>query len=173
MLLRVNVHARDEDAVDALEIVKPVLAAPRPTPDRVTGALILSFGEHQGHIDRDTSGGKCFQRVQSGGGSRHFDHAVLVPGRPFLAECEVSAHALRAVQPGGFVLDERVQLKTHVPIVPLCPLPGGQEHLLGRLDQFVIEFPGNLVVSKALLDQFSDSAVEAPSPYDLGDDGRI
>ena len=48
------------------------------------------------------------ERVQAGSGSRHFNHTILVPGRPFLGEFEVSPHALRAVQPGGFVLDERV-----------------------------------------------------------------
>src|SRR5205807_3519604 len=47
--LRVNVHARHEDAVDALEVTKPRLATPRPTPDRITGELVLAFGKHQRH----------------------------------------------------------------------------------------------------------------------------
>jgi hypothetical protein len=135
--------------------------------------LVLSFREHQGHIDRDACGGERFQRVQAGAGGRHFDHAVLVPGRPFLAELDVSSHALRSVQPGGFVLDERVQLETHVTIVPLGALPLGQEHLLGRLDQLIVELPSNLVVGEAVPDQLADPAVEVPSRDDRRDDGRI
>ena len=105
MLVGVNVHPRHEDAVDALEIVKPILATLCAAPDRVTRDAVLSFSEHQRHIDRDAGGGKCFQRVQAGSGGRHFNHAVLVPGRPFLAEFEVPLHAFRIVEPGVVVLN--------------------------------------------------------------------
>jgi hypothetical protein len=173
MFLRVNVHARHEDAVDALEVTEPVLAAPCPAPDRVPGELVLPPGEHQRHVDRDACCGERLQRVQSGTGSRHLDHAVLVPGSPFHAEFEVSPHSLGPVQSGGLVLDERVQLETHVPVVPPRPLPRGQEHLLGRPDQFVVQCPRDLVVGETLPDEFADPAVEVSAADDLRDDGRV
>src|SRR5689334_11294877 len=98
MLLRIYVHARHKDAVGALEVIKPILAACRSPPDRIASELILPLSKHQGHIERDPSSGKWFQRIQAGGTSRHFYHAILVPSRPFLAEFDVSPHSCRIVQ---------------------------------------------------------------------------
>lgn len=65
---------------------------------------------------------------------------LLGPSRPFgvLNAFDVSSYALRMAQPSGVVFDKRVQLKTHVPFVTHCPLPCKEEHLLRRLDQFIV-----------------------------------
>ena len=57
VLLRVHVHARHEDAVDALELVErgPALGA---FPDGFPGDEILALGENQGDVEIHACGGQ-------------------------------------------------------------------------------------------------------------------
>src|SRR5207302_6404402 len=90
---RIDVDPADEDAVDRLQAVR--VAAPlRAAPDRVTGCNVLPRREHQRDVERGAGGRLLLERGQAGWSRRRLDHAVGVPGTPFLAQLDVTASPL-------------------------------------------------------------------------------
>src|SRR4051812_37006216 len=83
-LLRVHIHARNENAIHALESIER-LATLRSAPNRIARRFVLPFGKNERHVKRDTCSAQFFERTNSARSCRHFDHAVLMAGAPTLA----------------------------------------------------------------------------------------
>ena len=64
VLLRVHVHARNEDAVNALEAIER-LAPLRAAPDGIAGRLVLPHREDQRHVERHAGGAQFFERIRA------------------------------------------------------------------------------------------------------------
>ena len=111
--------------------------------------------------------------LQAGGRGRHLDHAVLMPGRPFLAQFDVAAHALGVRRPGLRIFQQRIQLEADVAVVAGGRLPDGQEDLLGLVDQFVGHLPGDRGVVRLRRASTVELGVEAAGLDQVGQDDRI
>src|SRR6516164_3271615 len=75
--------------------------------------------------------------------------------------------------PSRLILDERIEFEAHISIVAFAPRPDRRKRLLSRPDEFIVQFPSDLFITKSLLDQFVNSIVKMPVFDDLRDDGRI
>ena len=172
MLLGVDVDARDEDAVDALEGVESGTSR-RAAPDRIAGPLVLRSREDQRHVQRHAGRYPGARAPGCGRRGGHLDHAIAVSGRPAGAERDIAGHPLVVGQATVRILEERIELEAHPAVVASRRLPDLPKHLLRTAHQVVGERPGDRVVVVAGGDALRDPAVEASGLDEVGNDDRV
>ena len=162
MLLRVNIHARNKDAIDALEVLER-LALLRTAPNCLPRRLVLPHREDQRYIQRHSRRTQRFKRSQPGRRRRHFDHPIAMTRRPLLAELNVASHFFFVCQLAGGVFEQRIEFEADVPVVAARLLPHRQEHILRRSHHLIRKLPGRILGRQALLfEQLRQLRIEAP-----------
>ena len=172
MFLGVHVDPRDENAVDALEVIQR-LAALRPAPDGVAGDPILPLGKDQRDVQVDAGRCQFFQGRQARLCGRHLDQPVDVPASPMLAQFDVFPDALIKGRGERRIFQQRVQFEADVAVIAMRPFPDRQKHVLGLPDQIIRHFPGDRGIVHAFVDQTSHVLIEAARFQDIRDDDRV
>ena len=174
MLLGVHVHARDEDAVDALEFASPSLR--RWTPRQIASRAMMYCRSEKISVTLIVTPLAATSSSASSPARRrrNLDHAVLVPGRPLLAS---SMYLLlrRILGADGSVTSSSSgsSSKLTYPSLPRRLLPCRKEHLLGIVHQLIRHRPGNRLISHPLIDEPGQQLVKSPGLDQVGDDDRI
>ena len=172
MFLRVHVHARDKNTVDALERRERV-AALRALPDGLAGDEILAVGEDERNVEVHPGGSQRFERIEAGIGGGDLDQAVLSSQTPLLPKFDVPAGALGGRRGQLAVFQQRIQLEADVTVVALRCRPDGTERCLRVTDQLIRERPSDALIGQTCGGQLPYSGITLAGLDDVGDDDWI
>jgi hypothetical protein len=172
VLLGVDVEARDEDAVDALEPVA-IRSALRAAPHRFPRDPILPRREDQRDVESDACRREILESVEASGRRGDLDHPVPMSRGPLASQLHVALDALAVRGRQLRVLEQGIELEAHVPVVAPRSVMNRHEHFLRGSHEPVRELPGDRLVVLALARKLPEASVADPALDDVGDDDGI
>ncbi len=172
-LFGIDIDAADEDGVDAFETFDAAGTFLSAAPDVVAGDFILTFGKDERDVEDDASTSERFEGIKASGSCRDLDHAVLVAGRPFLAELNVASNGFIVRGGCGDIFEKGVEFEADIPVVAFGLFPDGKKNVLGLLDEFVGDEPRDFIIILSLVEEGDDVVVEAAGGNEAANDDGI
>ena len=177
-IVEVREKARDNAEERLLDLLLPPvkLVGPQPDPEGARDMARRTREKfrkqlHDGRLDSGCR--QLFERCQPRRCCWHFDHPIVMPRRPLLAQFDVSRNTVLMRQILIGVFQQGVKFKTHVTIVALSLLPDRMKYLLRIANQLIGQPPGNIIIIVTSLEKLLNLIIKTAAIEQIRDNHRI